>query len=149
LLGSCLGVGFGIGFLQCANDFLEGQAVRFQKARRGTFPVPDNGRQHDRAVDLAAPRLLGGLHRRVQDAQQFRVGRWLGAILCPHVLEQTAQIAGDVGSQAEQVDAAGLQHRRSIRVFGKRQQQVLERYCPMALLAREAMRPLEAFAKSG
>ena len=75
LFGTSLRIGFGIGLLQRADGLLEGQAVRLQQARRGALAVPHDGRQHDRAIDLAAARLLGGLHRRVQDAQQFGVGR--------------------------------------------------------------------------
>ena len=120
-----------------------------QKARSWAFSIPHDSRQHDRTIDLAAARLLGCLHGRVQDSQQFRIGQRLGAVLGAHVLEQPAEVAGHVRSEANEIDVAGLQDGRGIRVLGERQQQMLERYRAMSLVARKSMRPLEAFAKGG
>jgi hypothetical protein len=84
--------------------------VRLQEPGCRTFPVAHDGCQDDGTVDLAAARLLGGLHRRVQDTQQFGVGRGLCAILCAHVLEQPPEVSRNVRSKSNEVDAAGLEN---------------------------------------
>jgi hypothetical protein len=147
LFGTCLRIGFGIRLLQRANGFLECQAMGLEEAGSWAFSIPHDSRQHDRAIDLAAARLLGCLHGRVQDSQQFRVDQRLGAVLCPHVLEQPPKVTGNVRSESNEIDVAGLQDGGRIRVLGECQQQMLERYRAMSLLARKSMRPIEAFAK--
>ena len=123
--------------------------MRLQRAGRRALAVAHHGRQHDGAVDLAALGLLGGRRRRLQHAQQLRIGLWLAAGLGAHILEQPAEISRHIGAQPPEVDIGGLQDQRRFLILGERQQQVLERHGAVRLLARKAVRPLQAFTQVG
>ena len=67
--------------------------------------------------------------------------------LRPHVFQEAAKIAGDVGTEAPEVDAGGLQHCHGLAILAERKQEVLEGHKPMRLLASEPVRALQAFAE--
>jgi hypothetical protein len=67
--------------LQRPDDLLEGQPLHAQEIRSRTGPIADDGREHDRAVDLAAPSLSRRRRRRFENAPQVsRNGSGLIAI---------------------------------------------------------------------
>jgi hypothetical protein len=120
-----------------------------EKPGRGALRVSHDSGQHDGTVYVAASRLLGCLHRGMQDAQQLGIGLRLRAALGSHVVQQPAEIARYVRPQTNRVDGACLENGRRVRVLREGQQQVLERYRAVPLVTRKPVRPLEAFAKIG
>ena len=74
---------------------------------------------------MAASRLLGGRRCRLQYAYEIGIGTKIGLCLSAHVVEQAAQIAGDVCPQTPEIDVGLLQHAGGFAVFRQREQKVL------------------------
>jgi hypothetical protein len=58
--------------LQRANGLLERQTLHTQEIGRRALPIPDDGRQHDRTVDLGTPPLPRGRGRGLENS--FQIG---------------------------------------------------------------------------
>ena len=147
---NCLERACALAFCSVADRLLEGHAVRLEQPCRRALAVAHDGRQHDGPVDLPPARLLRGLARRLPaPAAARRSGR--GSV--PGVARMSsgsrAQIARHVRAEAIEVDVAGPQHARGIRVLREGQQQVLQQSARDATARARILRPPEALAQIG
>src|SRR5215470_1461433 len=99
------------------------------------------------ARTMAPSRLLSCRRSGLEDAQQIGIGGKRRLALGAHVLQQPAQVGGNIGPETREIDIGRLQHDGSFAVLGQRQQQMLKRYQPMRLLAREPACALQALAQ--
>jgi hypothetical protein len=138
-----------VGALQCANRFLEGHPQCLQETGSGALAIADNGRQHDRAIDLPAARLLGGRGSGLQHAQELAVRTRLRTRFCPHVFHQPTKIAGYIRAEPSEINIGSLQDQPRLDILGQGEEQVLECDKTVGLIARTTMRALQALAQPG
>jgi hypothetical protein len=122
--------------LQRPDRLLEGDAVGAQQMRGGALAIADDGRQHDGAVDLSPPGLLGSGRRGFENTPQVGRHREVGGRARLGALLDAAEVAGNVRSQARQVDARGLQDQARFLILGEGQQQMFEGHLEVSLGAR-------------
>ena len=93
--------------------------------------------QHVRAGHLVAPGGLhvdgGALHDALEAGGRLRIARPVGREAREILVEELRQI----GAQLVEIDAAGAQHGRGVRVVGEAEQQMLQRRIFVTALAGE------------
>ncbi len=112
--------------LQRPDHLLEGQSLHAQEICSSTGPIAHDGREHDRAIDLAAPPLPRSRRRRFENAPQVgRYGRGLIAVGLQAVVGPS-QILGHFGRELSEIDVARFQDDCGFGVFRQRQQEMFE-----------------------